>query len=82
MDTLFIPTERDFKNWIREAVQESLDVSAAQMDKANEQTREALLSRKEIGKYLVFYIIVVPCPSSCTSYSKLMGNIFLFTRLH
>ena len=52
MDTLFIPTETDFKNWIREAVKESLDISAAQFDKDTAQTSEPLISRKEVGKYL------------------------------
>jgi len=46
MDTLFIPTETDFKNWIREAVKESLDISAAQFDKNAAHTSEPLISRK------------------------------------
>lgn len=52
MDTLFIPTENDFKNWIREAVKESLNVSAAQNDKAAQTAQEPLISRKDVGTFL------------------------------
>ncbi len=52
MDTLFIPTENDFKNWIREAVKESLNVSVIQNDKAAEAAQEPLISRKEVGTFL------------------------------
>jgi excisionase family DNA binding protein len=59
MDTLFIPTETDFKNWIREAVKESLNISAAQIDRANEQTKEPLISRKEVGSYLNISLVTL-----------------------
>ncbi len=52
MDTLFIPTENDFKTWIKEAVKESLHVSAAQNDKAAEIAQEPLISRKDVGTFL------------------------------
>ncbi len=52
MDTLFIPTENDFKTWIREAVKESLNVFAAQNDKATEKAQEPLISRKDVSLFL------------------------------
>ena len=52
MDTLFIPTENDFKTWIREAVKESLNVTTEQNDKAIDAAREPLISRKEVGSFL------------------------------
>jgi predicted DNA-binding transcriptional regulator AlpA len=52
MDTLFIPTENDFKNWIKEAFKESLDASIIQNGKFNDPADEPLISRKEIGAFL------------------------------
>jgi hypothetical protein len=52
MDTLFIPTENDFKTWIREEVKESLNVFAVENDKAAEIAQEPLISRKDVGTFL------------------------------
>ena len=52
MDTLLIPTENEFKTWIREAVKESLTVSVAQNDKVTNLEQEPLISRKEVGQFL------------------------------
>lgn len=59
MDTLFIPTENDFKNWIREAVKESLNVSEVQNKKAAEAAQEALISRKDVGRFLGISLVTL-----------------------
>jgi len=52
MDTLFIPTENDFKTWIKEALKESLNASVIQNDKVANPQQEPLISRKEVGLFL------------------------------
>ena len=59
MDTLFIPTENDFKTWIKEAVKESLNVSANQNDKAADVAQEPLISRKEVGSFLGISLVTL-----------------------
>jgi hypothetical protein len=49
MDTLFIPNENDFRRWIKEALQESLDKTAAKNLSATNSEEELLLSRKEVA---------------------------------
>lgn len=49
MDTLFIPNENDFRRWIKEAVQEALDKTAAKTLSAPPTEEEPLLSRKEVA---------------------------------
>ena len=59
MDTLFIPTENDFKTWIKEAVRESLNISAVLNDKAANAAREPLISRKEVGTFLGISLVTL-----------------------
>ena len=49
MDTLFIPSENDFRRWITEAVQEGLEKAAVKSTLTNPTQEEPLLSRKEIA---------------------------------
>jgi DNA-directed RNA polymerase specialized sigma24 family protein len=49
MDTLYIPNENDFRRWIKEAVQESLEKAIAKNPSVPPTTEELLLSRKEIA---------------------------------
>jgi hypothetical protein len=58
MDTLFIPTENDFRKWIRDAVIESLDNSASKKAPANEKD-DQLLSRKDIAGYLGISLVTL-----------------------
>ncbi len=51
METLFIPTENDFKRWIKEAVQEFFQDAKA-VDLKDNNKEEGLLNRKEIAKFL------------------------------
>ena len=49
MDTLYIPNQDDFRRWIKEAVQESLEKSASKKLPAPSPEEEPLLSRKEVA---------------------------------
>ncbi len=49
MDTLFIPNENDFRRWIREAVQESLEKATIKSPPPDPSQEEPLLTRKEIA---------------------------------
>jgi predicted DNA-binding transcriptional regulator AlpA len=49
MDTLYIPNENDFRRWIKEAVQESLEKTNAKNLSAPPPEEEPLLSRKEVA---------------------------------
>ena len=49
METFFIPTEDDFKKWIKEAVKESFSESGI-IQKENKE--EPLLNRKEVARIL------------------------------
>ncbi len=58
METLYIPTENDFKKWIKEAVQECLNGSSAiNSSKINQE--ESLLNRKEIAKLLRISLVTL-----------------------
>lgn len=48
MDTLFIPSENDFRRWISEAIKEHIDKIPPQRTGIS-QDEEPLLSRKEIA---------------------------------
>ncbi|HET6254715.1 MAG TPA: helix-turn-helix domain-containing protein [Puia sp.] len=49
MDTLYIPNENDFRRWIKEAVQESLEKQAGKSLSTPPTEEEPLLSRKEVA---------------------------------
>ena len=59
MDTLLIPTENEFKTWIREAVKEILSVPAAQNNKDAALAQEPLISRKEISRFLNISLVTL-----------------------
>ena len=48
METLFIPTEADFRKWIKEAIKECLENLPVQSER-NTEGVEPLLNRKEIA---------------------------------
>jgi excisionase family DNA binding protein len=58
MDTLFIPTENDFRQWIKDAVKESLENSTSKKPPADEKDNQ-LLSRKEIAGYLGISLVTL-----------------------
>lgn len=57
MDTLFLPNESDFRRWIREAVKECLENTAAMNLSTLPSPDEALLSRREAAA--IFHISLV-----------------------
>jgi predicted DNA-binding transcriptional regulator AlpA len=58
METLFIPTEHDFKKWVKDAVkeymQEYLQLASSKMNE-----NEGLLNRKEIAKFLRISLVTL-----------------------
>jgi len=59
LDTLFIPTQDDFKNCLREAVKDSLDISAAQSNKTATAGQEPLISRKDVRNFLGISLVTL-----------------------
>jgi hypothetical protein len=59
MDTLLIPSENEFKTWIREAVKEILIAKEAQNDKDAAVAQEQLISRKEISRFLNISLVTL-----------------------
>lgn len=49
MDTVFIPTESDFKRWIKEALKDILDEIPTATSNKESVDEEPLYSRKEIA---------------------------------
>ena len=58
METLYIPTESDFKKCIKEAVQECLDGSGG-IDSSECNKEEPLLNRKETARLLRISLITL-----------------------
>ena len=57
METLFIPNEKDFKRWIREAVEDSL--KNIQSATSNHQHEDNLLNRTEIAEFLRISLVTL-----------------------
>jgi hypothetical protein len=57
METLFIPNETDFRNWIRDAVKECLETST-KIGEAGEK-EEPLISRKVVAGYLGISLVTL-----------------------
>ena len=58
METLFIPTENDFKRWIKDAVKEYIH-EHLQHTNSNENNDDGLLNRKEIAKFLRISLVTL-----------------------
>lgn len=58
METLFIPTENDFKRWIKDAVKEYIHEHLQQTN-SNDGYDEGLLNRKEIAKFLRISLVTL-----------------------
>ena len=56
METFFIPTEDDFKKWIKEAVKESFSETGIIQ---RENKEEPLLNRKEIARLLHISLVTL-----------------------
>ena len=58
METLFIPTENDFKRWVKEAMKEYL-VEHLQQPSNFFKPEDDLLNRKEIAKFLRISLVTL-----------------------
>ncbi len=58
METFFIPTENDFRKWIKEAINECLENSNSKNNPSGEQEEE-LLNREEIAKKLRISLVTL-----------------------
>jgi hypothetical protein len=58
METFFIPTETEFKKWVKEAIAEYFEEGKAK-EKINSVDEEPLLSRKEIAKKLRISLVTL-----------------------
>ena len=58
METFFIPTENDFRKWIKEAIFEYFNENAPS-DSSLEKYEESLLTRKEIAKTLGISLVTL-----------------------
>jgi predicted DNA-binding transcriptional regulator AlpA len=56
MDTLFIPTESDFRKWIQEAVKAGME-SATNNQTAEKE--EPLISRKQVASFLGISLVTL-----------------------
>lgn len=76
MSTVFIPTENDFRNWIREAIKESLDNRDFKRPGISE-TDSQLLSRKEIAAYLgISLVTLTQWMKRGLPFHKVRGRVF------
>jgi Helix-turn-helix domain len=57
METVFIPTENDFKKWVKEALKEYLNETPFFSTQKTEE--EALVNRKEIAKFLRISVVTL-----------------------
>ncbi len=58
METLFIPTESDFKRWVKEAVQEYFQNTSSQKSLVREIEND-LIDRKEVAKLLQISLVTL-----------------------
>jgi predicted DNA-binding transcriptional regulator AlpA len=58
METLFIPTENDFKRWVKEAVKEYLQ-EHLQSSISKTESEDYLLNRKEIAEFLRISLVTL-----------------------
>jgi predicted DNA-binding transcriptional regulator AlpA len=58
METFFIPTESDFKRWIKEAIKECLQ-EHLQNSISKIENEDGLLNRKEIAKFLRISLVTL-----------------------
>lgn len=58
METLFIPTENDFKKWVKEAVKEYM-IEHLQQPSNSQQNEDGLLNRKEIAHFLRISLVTL-----------------------
>jgi excisionase family DNA binding protein len=76
MDALFIPTENDFRKWIRDAVKECLENTPPKSQTAAEK-EDSLASRKEIADYLgISLVTLTDWMKLGLPFHKVRGRVF------
>ncbi len=76
MDALFIPTENDFRKWIRDAVKECLENTPPKSPPLGEK-EDALISRKEIAQYLgISLVMLTDWMKRGLPFHKLNGRVY------
>ncbi|HXB08732.1 MAG TPA: helix-turn-helix domain-containing protein [Puia sp.] len=76
MDALFIPTENDFRKWIRDAVKECLENTPPKSQTAAEK-EDPLISRKEIAHYLgISLVTLTEWMKRGLPFHKVRGRVF------
>jgi excisionase family DNA binding protein len=76
MDALFIPTENDFRKWIRDAVKECLENTLPKNPTVAER-EDPLVSRKEIAQYLgISLVTLTEWMKRGLPFHKVRGRVF------
>ena len=76
MDALFIPTENDFRKWIRDAVKECLENTPQNSPPAGEK-EDPLISRKNIAQYLgISLVTLTDWMKRGLPFHKLNGRVY------
>jgi len=77
METLFIPSEKDFKQWIKAAVRECLEEMGG-IHKEQDALNEPLLSRKEIAAILgnIFLVTLTDWMKRGLPFHKQRGRVY------
>ena len=77
MLTLYIPTEDDFRKWIRDAVQEGLEKATVKGDLPAPSQEEALLTRKEVaGIFRISLVTLHDWMNRGLPYHKQRGRVY------
>lgn len=58
METLFIPSESDFKRWVKEAVQEYFQ-NTLPLKSVDSEIENGLIDRKEVAKFLQISLVTL-----------------------
>lgn len=76
MDALFIPTENDFRKWIRDAMKECLENTLPKNPIVAEK-EDPLVSRKEIAQYLgISLVTLTEWMKRGLPFHKVRGRVF------
>jgi hypothetical protein len=59
IDSLFVPTENDFRKWILDAVKECLENTPPTKSPPTGEKEDLLISRKEIAQYLGISLVTL-----------------------
>ncbi len=76
MEAFYIPSESDFKRWVKEAIEEYLE-GAVIKDGSKENKQEPLLNRKEIAQVLrISLVTLTDWTKHGLPYHKQRGRVY------